>query len=144
MIKYCRYLCIILVCSMCLTCTAYAAENNDVRSSQFFWRSSAWLTKTSSNQFRACFDVTCIGIMEEVGARTIRIQKSTDGVNWTTIITYSKDTSPYLIDYNTAAHGTCVSYTGTPGCYYRAVVTLYAKNSSGIGEMTVYSSMLLL
>lgn len=82
--------------------------------------------------------------MDEVGARTIKIQKSTDGVNWTTIITYSKDTSPYLIDYNTAGHGTCVTYTGTPGCYYRAVVTLYAKNSSGTGEMTEYSSMLLL
>ena len=142
--KIYKCLCIILALSLCFSSTAYAAENDSVRSSKFFISSSVWLTRISDNQFRACFDVTCFGIMDEVGARTIRIQKSSDGVNWTTIITYSKDTSTYLIDYNTAGHGTCVTYIGTPGCYYRAVVVLYAKNSSGIGEMTEYSSMLLL
>ena len=129
---------------MCLTSTAFAAENNESRSSKYFWCSSVWLTKTSDTQFQAWFDVDCFGIMDEIGASVIKIQKSTDGVNWTTIITYRKETSSNLIAYNTGTHASCVSYIGTPGCYYRAVVTLYAKNSSGIGEMTEYSSMLLL
>ena len=129
---------------MCLTSTAYASENGYDRSSQFFISCSVWLSKTSDTQFQAWFDVDCFGLMDEVGASVIKIQKSTDGTNWTTMITFRKETSSNMIAYNTGTHVSCVSYTGTPGCYYRAVVTLYAKNSSGTGEMTVYSSMLLL
>ena len=142
--KFFRCICVILVLTVCFTSTAYAAENDNLRSSQFFWRSSVWLTKISNDQFQAYFDVNCFGIMEEVGASVIKIQKSTDGVNWTTMITYRKETTSNMIAYNTACHASSVTYIGTPGCYYRAVVTLYAKNSSGIGEMTEYSSMLLL
>ena len=142
--KICKYICVLLVVSICFTTTVYAAEDTNIRTSKFFISSSVWLTKTSSTQFQAWFDVDGFGVMEEIGASVIKIQKSTDGVNWTTMITYRKETSSNLIASNTGTHISCVSYIGTPGCYYRAVVTLYAKNSSGIGEVTEYTSMLLL
>ena len=144
MSKLNKCICVILVIALCMTTTVYASEGKESRSSRFFMSYSAFLSKKSDTTFEAWFDVVGMSVMEEIGASTIRIQKSADGSNWTTIVTYRKETSTYLTDRNTAGHAACVSYIGTPGFYYRAVIVLYAKDSSGFGELTVYTSMLRL
>ena len=48
-----------------------------------------------------------------------------------------------MIDTNTTLHGACVPYTATSGYSYRAIVTLYAKNSSGgTGTMRATTAIL--
>ena len=73
--------------------------------------------------------------MTELGASEIQVQRSTDERNWTTVRTYYKANYSQMTDTNTASYANCVSYTATTGYYYRAVVTLYARNSSGSGYM---------
>ena len=138
-----RCICLLLVVVICLSSTVLAAETTP-KASSYFWSNSVYLHKTSDTTFQAWFDVRCIGIMEEVGASVIKIQRSLDGVNWTTMQTYTKESYSNLIDTNTSTHAACVSYTGTEGYYYRAYIELYAKNESGRAYLPRYTSSMQL
>lgn len=139
--RFLRCICILLVMSMLLVIPAFAAET---RASNFFLSSSVYLYKTSSTKFEAWFDVDAVRMMDELGASEIKIQRSSDNQNWTTMKTYTKDSYSNLICDDTMTHAACVSYTGTAGYYYRAKITLYAKNSSGTGEWIRYTSSMKL
>lgn len=78
--------------------------------------------------------------MDEIGSSEIIVYRSTDGVNWQKMFTYLPQYYPQMIDYNTISHMAYVPYHGTQGYYYRALVTFYAKNSSGTGVMFRYTA----
>lgn len=126
-----RCICLLLVCVMMFSTTAFAAETAEPRASDFFAASSVYFWNTSGNNYQIWFDVTAKGTMAELGTSKIQVQRSTDRANWTTVRTYNKADYPQMIDTNTTRHADCVSYTATSGYYYRAIVYLYAKNSSG-------------
>ena len=102
--------------------------------------SNAYLNKTTALKFQAYFSVAAFNSMDELGASSIKIQQSSDGSNWTTVKTYTKAAYPYLIGRDTGIHSAFVTYTGTTGYYYRAQITLYAKQGNGIGELVRYTS----
>ena len=139
-----RLICILLAALLILASPAAAAENAEPRASSFFGSSDVYLYQTTSTQFRAWFEVSALGVMEKVGAREIKVQKSADGENWTTMKTYSMNDYTNMICENTGSHASYVTYTGQTGYYYRAKITLYAKNSSGIGEWDRYTASILL
>lgn len=134
----CAYFVLAIV--MVLTVPVFATESTVPKSSSFFMKSSVYLCNVSGNSFEAWFDVTGTGTMDAIGANFIKIQRSSDGINWTTVRTCAKENYLYLVDYNTVLHGAGVSHTGTGGYYYRAYIQLYAKNSSGYGTMDRYTS----
>lgn len=123
---------------------AQAIEIENTRDSSYFIASSVYLVKTSDMTFEAWFDVTATRGMDELGASSITIQKSYDGVTWESMVTYTKETTPKLICANTVAHSECIRYAGTSGRYYRAMIILYAKKGTGIGEMIEYTPTLQL
>ena len=139
-----RIVCILLVVVMVLGVPVAAAENASPRASAFFMSSDVYIHMTTSTQFRVWFEVSALGVMEKVGASEIKVQKSSDGENWTTMKTYSMDDYSNIIDKNSGAHASYVTYTGQTGYYYRAKVTLYAENSSGFGEWDRYTDPVLL
>ncbi|MDR1158498.1 MAG: hypothetical protein LBK75_09405 [Oscillospiraceae bacterium] len=67
---------------------------------------------------------------DEVGATQIVIQRK-DGSVWTGIKTFSRSSYPDLIDEDCLFYSNSVTYDGTSGQQYRAVVTMYAKIGSG-------------
>ena len=138
--RFLRCTCLLLVLAMALSIPAFAAETSDPRSSSFFARSSVYLANVSGKSFEAWFEVTAVGGMDILGAKTIKIQRSSDGSNWTTMKTFSKDTYTNLVDTNTGYHATGVSYTGSSGYYYRAYIQLYAKKGANTGTMNEYTS----
>ncbi len=139
--RFSQFVCIILVMVMVLPTAVLASVETEPRISQFFVRHGAYLEKISSTSFEVWFDVTAVEGMLELGAKTIKVQRSSDGVNWSTMKTYSKDDYSQMTDTDTAGHADCVTYTGaSSGYYYRASVTFYARNSSGTGEYTMYTS----
>lgn len=143
--RYVRCICLILSLAMLLSVPAHAAETVDPRSSSFFIRSSVYLYETSSTTFQAWFEVTGVRIMDQIGAKEIKIQRSSDNENWTTMATYSMDDYySTLICENTGGHMACVTYTGTRGYYYRAYIKLYAKDSTGSGTWARYTSSIYL
>lgn len=139
-----RIICMLLVAVLLLSIPAAAAENAEPRASSFFGSTDVYLYQTSSTQFQAWFEVSALGIMDKVGASEIKIQESSDGQNWTTVKTCTMASYSNLICNNTGFHASYVSYTGTTGRYYRAKITLYAENSTGVGERIRYTSSILL
>lgn len=121
-----------------------AAEDTIPRASNFFAASSTYLWRTSSTTFQVWFDIDAVGRMDELGVSEIKVQRSSDRVNWSTMVTYTSNLYPHLMDYSTSAHYGYVTYTGSPGYYYRAMVTYHAKNSSGTGKMYEYTSSMIL
>lgn len=147
--RFKRFVCLLLIAAMFVVTPAYAAEEvvtaegADVRSSSYFLCSSVFLHKTSATSFEAWFDVGAMGIMEELGATVIKIQRSADGENWVTMRTFRSSTYSGMICENTAAHTYGAAYTSaTPGYYYRAYIVLYAKDENGYAEMYRYTSVM--
>lgn len=120
------------------------AEEVETRASTYFMCSNVYLYKTSTYNFEAWFSVSAYDIMDELGANSIAIQRSSDGENWTTMGTFSKANYSQFICKNTGSHAACLLYAGTPGYYYRAKITLYAKDSRGTGQLVRYTSKMLL
>ena len=138
--RFIRGTCFVLVAVLLLATTAFAEEAIEPKASYFFGSYSTFLCNVSGASFEAWFDVTGTGGMDEIGVSFIKIQRSSDGVNWITVRTFSKEDYPHLIDYNTANHTAGISYTGTRGYHYRAYIQLYAKNSRGTGYYDRYTS----
>lgn len=130
-----QLICMLLVFVTVFSTVALAAEIPAPRASNFFGASSVYFWHVSGDNYQIWFDVTALSTMQKLGASKIKVQRSTDKVNWTTVKTYNMDDYSQMTTTNTGHYVNCVPYTATSGYYYRAVVTLYAKNSSGTGEM---------
>ena len=140
--QFTKCICILLVCVMMFTTTAFAAETVEPRASDFFVGSSVYFWNTSGRNYEIWFDVTAVGTMTELGVSEIVVQRSTDERNWTTVRTYYKEDYSQMTDTNTAWHYDCVPFTATTGYSYRAIVMLYARNSSGSGYMQEVTEIL--
>ena len=133
--RFNKFICLLLVCVMMFSTTALAAETAESRASSFFSASSVYFWNTSGRNYQIWFDVTATGTMQKLGASEITVQRSTDNSNWTTVKTYNMADYSQMISTNTSRAINYVSYTATAGYSYRAIVYLYAKNSSGEGNM---------
>ena len=140
--RFTQCICILLVCVMMFTTTAFAAEMPEPRGSDFFMASSVYFWNTSGLNYQIWFDVTAVGTMTELGVSEIKVQRSTDERNWTTVRTYYKENYSQMTRSQTAHHADCVSFTATAGYSYRAIVMLYARNSSGSGYMQETTTVL--
>lgn len=139
--RFTQLVCFLLIASLVLAVPAYASESS-ARASAYFMAYSCYLWKTSDTRFEVWFDVTAVGGMDELGVSVIEVQRSSDKSTWTTMRTYTKDSYSSMVASNTGNHSGCVAYTATSGYYYRAYVQFYAKNSSGSGYYSTYTSSL--
>lgn len=142
--RFSRMVSLLLVVVMVLAVPVAATENENARASSFFGSSDVYLYQVTSTKFEAWFEVTALGGMDKLGASEIKIQESSDGENWTTVKTCTPTNYSNLIREDTSVHASYVSYTGTTGKYYRAKITLYAENSTGVGERIRYTSSIQL
>lgn len=138
---FAKFICLILSVTLLLSIPAQAAEIPTPRASDYFVSSAVYLYETSSTTFQAWFDVTCKRTMDKVGAKEIKIQRSIDNENWTTVATYTmSDYYSTLIRENGVVHVGCVNYSATRGYYYRAFYRLYAEDETGTATWSRYSS----
>lgn len=141
--RFIQLICITLVFATVLSTTAFAAENMEPRASNYFVESSVYFWHVSGSQYQIWFDVTAKGGMTELGTSKIVVERSTDLVNWTPVKTYYKSSYPQMTTTDTTfMYANYVTYYPTSGYAYRAIVTLYAKNSSGYGEMDEQTAIL--
>ena len=142
--KALRFVCIILVCTLLLAVPAQAEGMVESRASAFFSSYGTVLYKTSSTSFQIWFDVVAnVVTMQEIGASEIVLYCSADQQSWTRVATYTMDDYPEMVEQNTASHDGYVPYDeAVSGYYYTARITLYAKNSTGIGELDEYTEIL--
>lgn len=140
--KFSQYICMFLIVVLIFPITALAVEPVDPRASSFFAADTYYLYKVSNDEFAVCFDVTGVKGMDVLGVRKIVVQRSTNGSSWESVDTFTKETNPEFIAYDTSFHGYCMPYSATKGYYYKASVVFYAKSGTGIGELTRETSSL--
>lgn len=142
--KAVRFVCIILACTLLLAVPAQAETIAEPRASAFFSSYGTDLYKTSSTSFQIWFDVVAnLDTMQEIGASEIILYCSADQQSWTSVATYTVDDYPEMVAQNTVGHAGYVPYDeAIPGYSYTAYITIYAKNSIGIGERYVYTEIL--
>lgn len=135
----------ILVLSLLLAVPVNAEGGIEPRGSAFF--SSFWtdLAKGDHYSVEVWFDVDSnAAMMDEIGAIMIELYESKDMQTWTKVKIFEAEDYPEMIDYNTGSHTGHVTYYASMPCYYyRACVTYYAKNSTGIGKQFIYTPILL-
>lgn len=139
-----RFVCLILTLCLMLTIPCYAENAAEARGSAFFMSYGTDLYKFSSTSFEIWFDVNAnAAIMDVIGVSEIIVYQSANQQNWTQTRTFYMEDWPEMIDTNTYSHTGYVTYNfANPGYYYRAYITFYAKNSTGIGERYVYTEIL--
>ena len=139
-----RLVSIILIVSLILSVPVYAEEEATPWSSSFIFSYDPYIYYESGSYFEIWFDVVAHREMEEVGVSEIELQVSSNGYTWTTTKTFYPEDYPQMILENTGFNYDYVPYTGAIGYYYRAYVTFYAKNSTGIGEIYAYTQTIRL
>lgn len=136
--------CLLLILSLMCVPTVYAEEAVSPYASYYFATAETFLYIINGNRFGVWFDVMATGTMYELGVSSIVMQKSSDGVNWRNVKTFTPENYSQMISENDSYHSDGVAYTGTYYYYYRAYVEFYAKNSRGTGYWTMYTDILYL
>lgn len=134
-----RFLSIFLAVAIIFAFPICEVEAAEERSSYYFAGYSVYLWEPTNE---AWFEVTAVGVMDELGASKIKIQRSTDQENWTTVQTFEMEDYSQMTAEGKASYANCVPYTFTNGYYYRGVVTLYAKKGNGTATSTVVTPTL--
>ena len=112
--------------------SAAALETVQPRASAYLTSYSAYVYLPGNGQVQVYFDVTGTNVMDELGALSISIYESTDGVNWTWKDTFMHDLTPGMLSYNDDFHTGHVTYNGVVGRYYKAYVCIWGgKNGQG-------------
>lgn len=143
--KFIRFICITLALSMLLAIPAYAESTSEPRGSIFFAAYGTDLYKASSTSFEIWFDVDSnVDMMDVIGVSEIVVYRSATGQSpWAEMRTYDMEDYPEMTTTYDYSHTGYVTYNyATPGYYYTAYVTFYAKDSRGFGERYVYTEIL--
>lgn len=131
--KVIRSIALFLMLSLVLSATAIAM---DARASSRFKRYSAELSAGNDGNVYVLFSVTASSTMDIIGASSITIQRY-DDAQWVTECILTVKDEPRMQTTDAARYSASISYkpiSYKPISYntdYRAVVTVYAKDSSG-------------
>ena len=133
-----------MIISLILSVPVYATEEATPRGSSFILSYDPYIYYESGSTFEIWFDVVATRGMDELGVSEIEVKVSSNGYTWTTAATYHPEDYPQMICEDTGFHYDYIPYTGAIGYYYKAYVTFYAKNSTGIGEIYAYTQTIKL
>ncbi len=101
------------------------SSSSVLRSSLYIAFYDAQITTGPSGKIMVDCSITGTNIMDTIGETTLVIQKYQSG-SWVNMTTWSN-----LYSYNSASSAATVSYYGTVGAQYRAVITFYAALNGG-------------
>ena len=138
--------CLSMVLAILLIISIPANANEATSYSSLFFNSyGVGIDKASSTTLEMWYDITSTRTMDELGVSEIKIQRSSDGIAWTTAHTFTKEAHPWFIRDDTSSHsGTARCYTLT-GYYYRAKITFWAKKTGlGTGSYTATTETIYL
>lgn len=121
---------------------AYAAVPDEAdpaqaRSNAYISSYSAGMTAGSGGKVTAYFDVVGTKVVDMIGATSVSIYTSSG----TRVATYHYSSYPSFMGYNTYVHSGSITYQGTVGQKYYAVVYYYSGDSSGHGSESLASNI---
>lgn len=114
-----------------ILCTAASAA---VQSSAYLDSYCAMLTAKNNGDMVITVDVSGVGYMPEIGAKTIYVYESTNGIDFYWVATYESDDYPKMMGSGTIFYEDVITFHGTAGRYYYAKAFVYAGNADGGDE----------
>ena len=139
--NFASLICALFVCAG-ITITAGATSIDDYavnRASDYLNYYSAYALASSNGTVIIEFEVDGAGRMDLVGSSYVIVQEKS-GSNWVGVSTYWGSSSNGMLGENTVSHIGKVTYSGTRGKEYRAIVTVYAENSTGDDSRTIITN----
>ena len=94
---------------------------------------------TSGRFITVHFTINATGVMDELGAHMIRVQRSVDGVNWEICETYYEWDYPHIMGGGVSSYSSNITYLGEAGYQYRAFISYRAKNSTDTSTAMAYA-----
>lgn len=112
----------------------------DARASSRIAATSARIKIGVDNNLWVYFSVDAVSIMDDIGASKIAIQRYS-GSHWITESTLTPEDVPEMQTTDDIWHSAAISYSPKYSGYsYRAVVDIYATNSTGTSTKTLTST----
>lgn len=137
---------LVLVCTFALCAgasfPALAANTEEIvspRASDYLTYYTVYALKESGGEVIIEFEVEATGRMNLVGASYIVVQEKV-GSKWIGVKTYFGSTSNGMLAGDDYSHVGNITYIGTPGKEYRALVTVYAENNKGDDSRTIITN----
>lgn len=139
--KSIRFLTLVMVLALSLSCVANASYSDEAAPCTNNHIQSVVASATKSgNTVYVSFTVYGTGIMTSIGAS--RIDLYTSGGSF--VKTFYSSAYATMLGSNRSAYTSTVSYPGTSGKTYYAVVTAYAANGNGYGTETITTGTITL
>lgn len=139
--RFLRLVSLLLVFATLAAVPSYAQEVTP-RGSNELSSYRAYCTKTSSTTVVVSYQVLGADILDELGVNTVKVQYSSDGVNWTTAKTFQKATYTSMVNYGVSGHAGTLTATVPSGKQYRAMVEFYGEKNGSFTERTYYTEII--
>ena len=139
--RFIRLVCLLVVFAT-LTVIPTHAQEQSARASAYLSSYRAYCFQESSTSLTVFYQVIGTGLMDEIGAKKVKLQYSSDQVNWTTAKTFYQSTYSNMTDTNTSSHSHTLTCTVPSGKYYRAYVEFYAEKDGGFSERYYYTEII--
>ncbi len=116
----------------------------DMRASSRIISSSARVRSGDDSNLWVYFSITASSTMDNIGASKIVIQRYSDS-HWVPECVLTSEDFPEIQASDVSRHSTSISYKPMYSGYkYRAVVSVYASDSSGISSTSVTSRHIMM
>ena len=126
----------VLLCSI----PAYAVE---ARADDRIMYNTVTLSKSSNGDLSIFFSVQATGKMDVIGASRVEIQRNTL-TGWVTEYTFTPDNAPTIQAKDKVQHSTTLTYSPLfAEKVYRAIVTIYVKDTSGSSTKQLTSKTII-
>ncbi len=136
----------LLALILCITCIPAAQANEAIPYSSQYISSYQVSLNNTGEKLEVGFYVTGMGIVNDLGAHTIIIQRSRNGSSWTNVKAFYYTDAGYshMMGHQTRIHQAYVTYTGTSGNYYRALVKVWGGDGTSGDMFPAYTNVIQL
>ena len=111
------------------------------RASEYFGYTAVYAFALDDGEILIEYDIDPTHTMLECGARIIWIYEEQSNGEYEDVFTYRMEDYPEMIQYDSIIGDGEVTYPGTPGKNYYALVGLYAKDANGSETMYFYTKV---
>ena len=125
----------IVILLVSISTTAHA------RASEYFGCTAVYAFALDDGEILIEYDIDPTHRMLECGARVIWIYEEQSNGKFEDVFTYHMDDYPEMIQHNSIIGDGEVTYQGTPGLQYYALVGVYAKDANGSETMYFYTNV---
>lgn len=138
--KFNKILALGIVIAICLSCSAFAIDIPvSPNASSYLASYGAYCYANGNGNFTVYFDVTGNGYQNYLGVSSVVIRQSSNGGStWSTVYSFNYPSVSRLMGTNCMYYDNYVTYYGTAGYEYYAILYFWGGSSLSIGDSRTY------